>query len=363
MKMFGDRFWSKLSIFVAILLMVLSFFNAMRPVGVPYAELDVYESNSSAVVEEGAGSRYTNRVVEDFNNYTMVDRSNTTCSVRSMEGRAYLWGSSPVIPPDYLGTFNQNTHSHGGGYSPKLNEYWYPQWSGTTIYRYDMNHNSQGSFNCGRDDIMQLWGDEDGTYYTTHWGRRYVCKWQERSSSEIWRFDIGSTSASVCCDDTYVYALRWSHNQIRVLRKSDGHNLRNVNLPQSCYSYGSLAYANGLLYVGGYGNDYQRVGIFDVRDFSYIGDFRVQTHIYNMAFNGEEYCISSNSNTVHRYKISDGNAYLGDEIEPPTNITHYQSKIIHKGMATIGAARMTWYEHKPPGPTSSTSSPWTARTG
>ena len=309
---------------------------------------EVFQTGVSDTSE--SETRYGHRIVEDFNNLTNIDSSNTTASVRTMDGRVLLWGSSPVIPPTYNGRMNQNTHSHGGGFSPKYNEYWYPQWSSTTVHRYDMNHRSLGSFNSGERDMMQLWGDKDGTYYTANWGRSYIYKWQDRSNSQIWSYNMGGTAGGVCCDDNYVYAMRYYQNTVYVLRKDNGQLVRSFNINGgSPRLYGSLAYANGLLYVGGYNNNYQNVGIFNPSNGAFVGQFNVQTNIYNMAFNGEEYCIDDTQNNPHRYKISDGNAYLGDEVEPPTNITYIQSKVLHDTTQTIGAVKVTWFEHLPQG--------------
>jgi len=297
----------------------------------------------------GSGTRYGNRIVEDFNNLTNIDSSNTTASIRTMDGRVQLWGSSPVIPPINVGNMNQNTHSHGGGFSPKYNEYWYPEWAGNRVYRYDLNHRSLGNFNSGQGQMMQLWGDKDGTYYTATWSNYRIYKWQDKSNSQIWSYNMGTTAGGVCCDDTYVYAIRWSSNTIYVLNKNNGQLVRTFNLPQSAYCYGSLAYANGLLYVGGYNRNQNNVGIFNPTNGNLIGQFNVQNNIYNMAFNGEDYCVSQNNNNPRRYKISDGNAYLGDEVEPPTNITYIQSKILHDDTKTIGALKVTWFEHLPQG--------------
>ena len=330
--------------FFTCVLMVLMVFH-VSPIEQPKFTV-IEKANPNAVA---SGTRYGHRVVEDFNNLTNIDSSNTTASIRTMDGRVLLWGSSPIIPPINKGNMNQNTHSHGGGFSPKYNEYWYPEWAGSRIYRYDMNHQSRGSFNSGQGQMMQLWGDKDGTYYTATWSYDRIYKWQDKSNSQIWSYSLGTTAGGVCCDDTYVYAIRWSSSTIYVLNKINGQLVRTFNLPQSAYCYGSLAYANGLLYVGGYNRNYQNVGIFNAANGNLVGQFNVQNNIYNMAFNGEEYCVSRNDNNPQCYKISDGNAYLGDEIEPPTNITYIQSKIIHDDTKTIGALKMTWFEHLPQG--------------
>ena len=300
--------------------------------------------------DTGNGStRYSGTFTEEFDDLDNIDALKTTCSINTHEGKAYLWASKPVFPVQYTGTESINTRSHGGGFSPKYNEYWYPSWSGSTIYRYDINRNYLGNFNSGTSNIMQVWGDLDGTYYTANWGNDRVYKWSDMGSSQQWSFYMGSTTGGVCCDENYVYALRWSYNQIRVLRKSDGQNVRNFNLPVSCNSYGSLAYANGHLYVGGYGGDSYRVGIIDLATEEYVGDFRCDQSINNMAFNGEEYWISPNSGTVWCYRISEGNSYGGQASEAPFNTSHAQSKNVHEGSNNIGAVKLTVTETVPQG--------------
>ncbi len=336
-----------LGIAIVLLLVSTSYSHFTEPVSKNRSHVE--KMDPSPALGEETETRYGHRVVEDFNNWTNIDRSNTSCSIKTMRSRAYLWGTNPVIPPIYEGTMNLDTRSHGGGFSPKYNEYWYPQWSGSTIYRYNRNLQYLGSFNSGTGNIMQVWGDNDGTYYTANYSNYRIYKWSDRGNSQIWSYYVGYYVGAVCCDENYVYTLRSSSNQMHILRKSDGGLVRTVNLPQSSWYYGSLAYANGYLYVGNYGGDYTRVAIFEAETMNYVSDFRVQENIYNMAFNGEEYCCSRNSNTVYKYRISDGNAYLGDDVEPTTNITYAQSKLLTETSETIGAVKMTWYEHKPAG--------------
>jgi len=314
---------------------------------------DLDGKNGSPSQYHGSRARYGNNYTEIFENWDNLDKSKTTASVQTMKERVYLWGTSPIIPPLYENSVNMNTHSHGGGFSPKHNEYWYPQWAGSTIYRYDINRNYIGSFNSGTGEIMQLWGDMDGTYYTANWNRDRVYKWGDMNNNQIWSTHLGSSwyVGGVCCDENYVYAMKYYDTRVYVMRKDNGQRLTNLefNVGGTCYLYGGLAVANGYLYIGGYNRNYRQVGIYNLKDRSFVGTFQVACNIYNMAFDGEYYCPSQNSNTVHRYKISDGNAYLGEDVEAPTNITHAQSKIVHRSTHTIGAARMRWYELTPPG--------------
>ncbi|MDP7265333.1 MAG: hypothetical protein QGH39_07210, partial [Candidatus Thermoplasmatota archaeon] len=297
-------------------------------------------------------TRYGNKIVESFQNLNNIDISNTTCTINTKAGKI-TFESSKSITPTYVGSANINTRSHGGGFSPMVDEYWYPQWSGSTIYRYNSGYSSLGQFNTGNQQMMQVWSDIDGTFYGAHWGYNTIIKWavdpNNWQTRQVWSFNIGSTAGSVTCDAEFVYAMRWSHNQVRVLRKSDGHNVRNFNLPSNCYDYGTMAYANGILYVGGYNRDHRRVGMFNPQNGNYLGDFRTNRHIYNMAYNGEEYCVSDNGNTISRYRISEGNSYFGDRVDPSSKTRYVQSKPLYKGEHTIGAVRLDAVESKPQG--------------
>lgn len=310
------------------------------------------EGKNTLASKESRGS-YGNIFVEIFENNDHIDKDKTTALVRTMDQRLYLWGTGPIIPPSYDNTMNIDTKSHGGGFSPKYNEYWYPQWSGSTIYRYDINRNYIGTFNSGQSTIMQLWGDKDGTYYTANYNNDRVCKWGDMNNNQIWSTHLGSSYYvnGVCCDEDYVYAMKYYTNQVYVMRKDNGQRVPEkeftVNGPP--YMYGGLACANGYLYIGGFNRNFQQVGIYSLDDHTQVATFQVACNIYNMAFDGEYYCVSQNSNTVHRYKISDGNAYYANELESPTNVTYAQSKVIHRSLATIGAANVRWYEYTPEG--------------
>ena len=294
-------------------------------------------------------TRYSNQILEDFDNWDNINAKKTDCLIDTKEGRAVFWGSRPLWPAQYTGSMSMNTRSHGGGYSPKYDEYWYPYWSRDTIYRYNRNGNQISSFNTGQNQMMQVWGDRDGTYYTANWGSNTITKRSDMGSGTIWTYWIGTTAGAVCCDDNYVYAMGWCQTSIHILNKNNGQKIREYNLQGSTRCYGSLAYANGLLYIGGYNNDYSRVGIVNAQTGDYMGDFRVQENIYNMAYNGEEYLISSNGGTVYKYKISNGNSYHGTGAQPPSTVNYVQSKVLYSEWPTVGAFRIKSYEHKPQG--------------
>ena len=300
-------------------------------------------------------TRYSGIFTEEFDSRDNIDDSKTTCSVNTYEGKAHLWSSIPITPPTDMGTKSIDTRSHGGGYSPKYNEYWYPQWSGTTIYRYDSNRNYIGNFGSGQSSMMQVWGDTDGTYYTANWGNDRVYKWSDRGSSQQWSYHVGGTAGGVCCDDQYVYAIRHGGTNIFVLNKDNGNHVRNINLPGYTNLHGGMAYANGIIYLGGdhgwgggSGNS-RIVNMIKASDGSYIGSFQVGNSIYSAAFNGEEYWISPNSGTVWCYRISEGNSYGGQSSEAPFDTSHVQSNNVHEGSDSIGAVKLTVTETVPQG--------------
>ncbi len=297
-------------------------------------------------------TRYGNKIVEKFKNLNNIDISNTSCTINTKAGKI-TFESSKSISPAYVSTVNMNTRSHGGGFSPMVDEYWYPQWSGNTIYRYNSGYSGLGQFNNGERQMMQVWSDVDGSFYGAHWGYNTIKKWAVDPGNwqvrQVWSFNIGSTAGSVTCDSQFVYAMRWHDSQVRVLRKSDGQNVRNFNIGATCYNYGTMAYANGILYIGGYNRDHRRVGMFNPSNGNYLGDFRTNRHIYNMAYNGEEYCVSDNGNSVSKYRISEGNSYFGDRVDPTSKIRYVQSKPLYQGKHTIGAVRLDVVESKPQG--------------
>ena len=43
-----------------------------------------------------------------------------------------------------------------------------------------------GTFDTGQNQMMQLWGDTDGTYYTANWNYHTVTKKKGLSSETVW---------------------------------------------------------------------------------------------------------------------------------------------------------------------------------
>ncbi|WP_026009999.1 LamG-like jellyroll fold domain-containing protein, partial [Algibacter luteus] len=228
-----------------------------------------------------------------------------------------LGGNSTAITPTFIGSETQQTHSHGGGYNPITEEFWYPQWGNSNVYRYDKDHNYLGSFNSGQQYIMQLWMDTDSAtdYYTSNWGQRTITK--RSGSNIIWTYNMGITAASVSADANFVYAYGAWENVIRVLDKDTGVFIRNITLPGSIYSYGGLVVANDNIYIAGQANgwstnsgDMRYLHKLDLYG-NYINSTYLQTYPYNTAFDGETIWVSQNNNTIYGVKISEGSAYGG----------------------------------------------------
>ena len=209
--------------------------------------------------------------------------------------------------PQYIGnTINMNTRSHGGGYSPAHNEYWYPQWAGSTIYRYNKQYQYQGSFGSGQNSMMQLWGDKsEDNYYTANWGYNTCTKRKGKSSTQLWSYNVGSTSGGVTTDDKYAYCMRHSGSTVWVLNKSTGGLVKTMGLSGGSisYQYGGMALVEDKLW---YGNGNRNVYRYNPANGQYDGgSFTTAPNIYNMAFDGERYCVSSNNSSVYCYKMTE----------------------------------------------------------
>jgi hypothetical protein len=220
-------------------------------------------------------------------------------------------GSGPAgdmykyVTPTALGAINMDTCSHGGGYSPKYLEFWYPCWSGSTVRRYNASYQYLGDFSSGSGEIMQLWGNADGTYYTANWGQNVIRKWSDMGSNQLWSQGLGSTAGAVCSDGTTVFAMRSSGTTVWKFGPN-GNGQGTFDLSVSPSLNGGLACTPGRLYVGDNGGT---VRIHDATNGTLLGSFTVETGIANSSFDGEIYYVSNNSSTVYRHRLLEGNMY------------------------------------------------------
>jgi hypothetical protein len=210
------------------------------------------------------------------------------------------------IEPKALGTVNFDTHSHGGGYSPKYREFWYPKWSSKTVYRYSLDYEPQGTFESGSTDMMGFWGDTDGTYYTANWGQDRIRKFSDKGASQIWEYNLGSTSGAVCADENYVYGMRHSGDTVWKLNKTTGQLVDTFSLSSASSAYDALVCAPGRFY---YAHTSGPVYIYDSNSHQQIGSFNSGVSNESVSFDGSVLYVSPNSSTVTRWQLVDGNVY------------------------------------------------------
>ena len=252
-------------------------------------------------------------------------------SINSLSATAEI-----ITPPVYEGNALFNTYSHGGGYSAAHNEYWYPQWAGDTIYRYDENYNLLGSFQSGQSQMMQLWGDTDGSYYTANWSYNTITKKAGMNdNSTLWTYNLGSVASGVTADSNYVYAMSYWSNQVRKLDVDTGLLVDTFNL----MSVGTTTYG-GLLVVDNNFFRIDRNGYVNRYDLdtgeqeSFYLTNRSQS-VYNMSFNGEQVLFSGNSGTSNIFRFSDG---ITQEVPEPSTLAIF-------ALGMIGLASRRFKKH------------------
>ncbi|MFT7150200.1 MAG: hypothetical protein ACI82Q_002065, partial [Nonlabens sp.] len=231
-----------------------------------------------------------------------------------------LGGSGKAIEPIEIGSNNISSRAYGGGFNPNTLEYWFPEWSGTNVYRVSQDGVQLGVFNSGQNSMMQLWmdADSDTDYYTANWGNRTITK--RSGSSTIWSYDIGTTASGVSTYGDYVYAKGHGGNLIYVLDKQNGQlqNTISLNGVSNMNIQGSFAVVNETMYIGGYANS----GTSNNNSWNYIHQFDLQGNYlgstytsyptyYGWSFDGEVLWISNYNSGHLGFKISDGFAYGG----------------------------------------------------
>ena len=217
-----------------------------------------------------------------------------------------------LTPPVYEGTASFNTMSHGGGYSSAHNEYWYPQWSGTLITRYDSNYNPIGTFNSPVEQIMQLWGEQDGSYYTANWSFENINHIAGMNDNTInWTYDLGNTASGVTADDNFVYAMDNSHNKVHKLDKNTGTLIEMflIDTPEVLtLTYGGLFVVDDFLFRVDQNANVIQHSLIDhsVTHFNFNDIAGSSTSsVYNLSFNGTQVLYSDNSNTTsHVFTMS-----------------------------------------------------------
>ncbi len=218
--------------------------------------------------------------------------------------------------PNSKNPITMETYSHGGGFHHFRKEYWYPQWAGGTIYRYNQAYQAQGFFNVSQSAMMDVEGDaEFDAWYSANWNHATITRRNDLNNL-VWTRNIGATAGAVGHDANYVYGIRSSSNQIYLLDKGNGNVVKTYALDQwfSFNVHGGAFVHDGKLWMPNYGNlTYYR---YDAATGVHDGTtFTVATNIYNGAWNGKEICISANSSQVWCY-------------EPPAASASYTPRVI-----------------------------------
>jgi hypothetical protein len=273
-------------------------------------------------VNEGAGQviAYQKNDTIDangtFKQYVHLVNPATAKVVMYLYGEADEGGDQAYLNPDpqYIadpvetGQMTFDTHSHGGGYSPKYDEFWYPQWSGSTIYIHDVETGAQqGSFSCGYSDMMQLWGNIDGTYYTANWSNDRIRKWSDKGANLQWERYISGTAGGVCENGKFVYGMRNGSNTVYQLDIDTGNIVDTWVLPGNPAGtlHGGLVCVGNRLYRGAE----SQVRVYDLDTKEHIDTFNVSENIYNMAFDGTTMWISANDSSLRGYQLVEESVY------------------------------------------------------
>jgi hypothetical protein len=278
--------------------------------------LDEATSGGSGVagnVNEGAGQVVAYELDRDVQGGGSLKQYVHLVNPATPKVIAYAYGEQGVETLDFVanptktGDLSFDTHSHGGGYSPYHDEFWYPQWNNSTIYRHNTSGSQISSFGSGQSNMMQVWGDVDGSYYTANWGNNTVNKWTGmNNNTQLWSYNLGSTAGGVCSDGAHVYAVRNGGSTVWKLNKDTGELIETFDLPGIQGSInGGLVCLPGRLYYGG--SNY--VTMFDLESKTLLGSFNVCESINNMAFDGQTMWISSNDSTVCGYRLLTSNMY------------------------------------------------------
>ncbi len=259
-------------------------------------------ANGAAAIGGGSGGGAGGTIA------LMADFHQLDGEVKAQGGAGGTGAAWKFIEPEEVAGVSFDTRSHGGGYSPKNKEFWYPEWAGSTVYRFNEAYQQVGSFTSGDSYMMQIWGDTDGTYYTANWSHDRVRKFQDKSNSQIWEYNIGSTAGGVCHDGTYVYAMRETGQSVYKLNPANGQLLETIDLPNIPNSlHGGLVCIPGRIY---YANTGTQVRYYDLKTKQQLGTFNSAVNGYNTSFDGQYMYISANNSDVRRFKLIDGNVYF-----------------------------------------------------
>ncbi|MDP5091975.1 MAG: tandem-95 repeat protein, partial [Polaribacter sp.] len=252
------------------------------------------------------------------------------------------------------GSITKDTHSHGGGFNPNTNEFWYPNYSNNTINVYNSNIQLIRTFNSGSANKMQLWMDTESStdFYTANYTAKTFTRINENNQT-IWSYTSsnGKSSGGISTDANFAYVLGFGASTIEVLNKNTGIYQKTISLPGNINSFGGLVIANNHIYIAGAAlgwstipNSDRTIHQLDINGI-YMNTIYLTNNANAMAFDGDTMWISANvNNTAYGVKISNGNAYFtacNTDTTPPTAIAQDITITLNaQGTATITAAQI-----------------------
>ena len=234
------------------------------------------------------------------------DGKNNDCDYKSFVGAQYK--GAPIT---------MNTYSYGGMYHLFRKEYWYPSWSGATVYRYGDDYVQKGSHSTGQGSHMGIAGDPlEDTYYTGRYtgSSTYdrVRKHQGITSTLIWTAPYQTTyMTGVTADANGVYAMNYNGSTVYVFNRGTGSKLKQFNLSywSGGYTYGSFFAAGGKLFRANYSD--RTFYRYDITTGVYDGfSFQVAPTVYTTAYNGKDVCVSDGSSNVYCYNVPTDGSFM-----------------------------------------------------
>ena len=333
------------------------------------------EANISAVDDDivtYAKSRYANEIIEEFNNYTGIDLSNTTSIVNTYRGKAHIsgWGNNPqsnmrdVSTPDRTRSYNRFTgrcvaqdlkfYIRDSLSSNKINVY-------ASLNSFMANGNQIDSFNLpfNPSNYCQMIY-ANGHLYFSNSGTVHKFRLSDRTSQTSSLSGSGATSwawggGSQCgltTDGEYIYT--YSGNLLRIYNMHEN-LLRQVNLPEAQRSLSTCFSAGHYFYPVDYsaGNMVRRVNG-DTGNIENYNDVAMTGNTYLTCFNYDYFgnsLIMTNGNSGNPDKTwtVDNLCYNFGGTGEYDPVSYVQSTPLYTKWPTIGVAKMTWYESKPQG--------------
>jgi len=337
--------------------------------GNPEGNVTIVDHN----VDTSVRTRYANEIIEDFDNYTGIDLSNTTSIVNTYSGKAHIsgWGSNPqsnirdVSTPDRSRHYNRFTgrcvaqdqkfYIRDRYSTNKINVY-------ASLNSFMANGNQIDSFNLPFNPTnygQMIYAN--GHLYFSNSGTVDKLRLSDRtkqtcslsgSGATGWNWG-GNSQCGLTTDGEYIYT--FSNNLLRIYNMQEA-LLRQVTLPEAqrglstCFSAGHYFYPVDY----SWGNMVRRVngGTGGIENYN---DVAMQGKDYLTCFNYDYYgntLIMTNGNagnnpdttwTIDNLCFNFGGTGQYDPL------SYVQSTPLYTEWPTIGVAKMTWYESKPQG--------------